>query len=340
MKKKVCLLLAVALLLSGCAAPAGSNTQNRYETSFLGFFDTVTTLVGYAESEAAFQQAAQRIQNELERYHQLFDIYNEYPGVTNLKVVNDRAGQEPVTVDQAIIDLLVFCQEMEQATGGMVNVAMGSVLRLWHEARNAGMENPDAAQLPGLEALQAASAHSDLADVILDEAACTVQFADPELKLDVGAVAKGYAVEMVCRTAPAGMLLSVGGNVCSTGPKPDGSSWVVGLQKPDGDGYLHTVYADRTAVVTSGDYQRYYVVDGVRYHHIIDPETQMPADKWQAVSVVCRDSAVGDALSTALFLLDQQAGQALLDQFDAEAMWLDKDGNEYFSPGFAEHLRS
>ena len=340
MKKKVCLLLVAALLLTGCAAPAVSNTQNRYEASFLGLFDTVTTMVGYAESEADFRQTAQTIHDELEHYHQLFDIYNEYPGVTNLKIVNDRAGQEPVTVDQKIMDLLVFCKEMEQVTGGMVNVAMGSVLRLWHEARNDGINNPAEAQLPDSAALQAASAHTDMENVILDETACTVQFADPQLKLDVGAVAKGYAVEMVCRTAPAGMLISVGGNVCSTGPKPDGSSWVVGLQKPDGDGYLHTVYADRTAVVTSGDYQRYYTVDGVRYHHIIDPQTQMPADKWQAVSILCSNSAVGDVLSTALFLLDQQAGQALLDQFDAEAMWLDADGNEFFSPGFADRLRT
>ena len=176
--------------------------------------------------------------------------------------------------------------------------------------------------------------------VILDEEACTVFFADPALKLDVGAVAKGYAVEQVCRNAPAGLLVSVGGNVCGTGPKPDGSSWVVGLQDPDGNGNLHTVYVEQQAVVTSGDYQRYYTVNGVQYHHIIDPATLMPGTKWRAVSILCADSGVGDVLSTALFLLDREAGQALLDQFDAEAMWLDGDGNEYFSPGFSEHLRT
>lgn len=338
MKRSLCLLLAL-LLLTGCAAgkPAG---PTRYEASFLSLFDTVTTMVGYADSEEAFRETARRIHDELEVYHQLFDIYNEYPGVTNLKIVNDLAGRQAVTVDRKIIDLLLFCKQMEQTTGGAVNVAMGSVLSLWHEARNDGIHNPSLAELPDMDALREAAAHTDLDDVILDEAACTVRFADPALKLDVGAVAKGYAAEQVCRTAPAGLLVSVGGNVCGTGPKPDGSNWVVGLQDPDSDGNLHTVYVDRGSVVTSGDYQRYYTVDGVQYHHIIDPDTLMPGTKWRAVSVLCADSGVGDALSTALFLLDQPAGQALLEQFDAEAMWLDGDGNEYFSPGFQQRLRT
>ena len=331
----LCLLL---LLLTGCARGPLSG-PGRYETSFLDLFDTVTSVVGYADSEAAFQEEAQRIHTELETYHRLFDIYNGYEGVTNLKTVNDRAGFETVTVDQKLMDLLLFCRDMEQATGGTVNPAMGSVLSLWHEARNAGIENPARAALPEEAALREAAAHTDFSDVILDETACTVRFADPALKLDVGAVAKGYAVEQVCKNAPAGMLVSVGGNVCATGAKPDGSSWVVGLQDPSGSGYLHTIRVEKQSVVTSGDYQRYYTVNGTNYHHIIDPETLMPGTKWRAVSVLCADSGVGDMLSTALFLLDREAGQELLNQFAAEAMWLDGDGNEQFSPGFSALLR-
>ena len=338
MKRFFCIVLAL-LLLTGCAAELAPGPK-RYEASFLNLFDTVTTMVGFADSEAAFRETTQSIHDELELYHQLFDIYNEYPGVTNLKIVNDRAGQEPVTVDRKILDLLLFCKQMEQVSGGAVNAAMGSVLSLWHETRSEGISNPETARIPVLDDLREAAAHTDLNDVILNEEACTVFFADPALKLDVGAVAKGYAVEQVCRTAPEGLLISVGGNVCATGPKPDGSSWVVGLQDPDGRGNLHTVSVKKQAVVTSGDYQRYYTVDGIRYHHIIDPTTLMPGTRWQAVSILCADSGVGDALSTALFLLDREAGQALLDRFDAEAMWLDSSGNTFFSPGFSAYLRS
>lgn len=329
------LILALLPIWGACSA----NPQ-RYEASYLDLFDTVTTVVGYADSEDAFRQTVDAMYEELRLYHQLFDIYNTYPGMNNLKTVNDQAGASPVTVDHRILELLHFCQEMERATDGLVNVGMGSVLSLWHDARTRGLEDPGDADLPDQTMLLDAAQHTDLSAMVLDAGSSTVYLTDPQMRLDVGAVAKGYAVEQVCKAMPEGYLVSVGGNVCATGPKPDGSGWVVGLQKPDGSGYLHTVETRQSAVVTSGDYQRYYIVDDVRYHHIIDPDTLMPADKWQAVSVLCDNSGVADILSTALFLLDQASGQALLDAFDAEALWLDSENNLYYSPGFSAYMKS
>lgn len=113
------------------------------------------------------------------------------------------------------------------------------------------------------------------------------------------------------RQRPAGLLISVGGNVCATGPKPEtGQPWVVGIQNPDApEEYLHTIYVEDFSVVTSGDYQRYFTVDGVAYHHIIDPDTLFPADYWRSVTILCPDSGLADALSTALFTLPQQEGR-------------------------------
>ena len=196
--------------------------------------------------------------------------------------------------------------------------------------------------MPDEEALKNAASHADWAAVEIDEEAGTVYLADPALRLDVGAVAKGWSVEQVARNAPEGLLISVGGNVCATGPKDsNGTPWVVGISDPDGgDKYLHTLNITDQAVVTSGDYQRYYVVDGKRYHHIIDPDTLYPSRYWRAVSVVCKDSGLADALSTALFLMTREDGQKLLDQYGAEAMWLDSAGNRYYSPGFETLIRT
>ena len=97
---------------------------------------------------------------------------------------------------------------------------------------------------------------------------------------------------------------------------------------------MRKVELKKGAVVTSGDYQRYYLVDGKAYHHIIDPETLYPAERWRSVTVVCADSGTADALSTSLFLMEREEGQELLDHFHAEAMWIGKDGTESFSPGF------
>ncbi|MBP3633770.1 MAG: FAD:protein FMN transferase [Oscillospiraceae bacterium] len=340
MRRVRCLLLAAVLLLTGCAVQVQEPSLTRYEASFLSLFDTVTTMVGFASSEDEFRAVAQQIHDDLEEYHQLYDIYHDYPGINNLKTVNDMAGAAPVQVDRRIVDLLLLCKDMEQETGGMVNVAMGSVLQLWHEARMDALADPAHARLPDQQLLQQAAEHTDLDKVIVDEEHSTVFLSDPQMRLDVGAVAKGYAVRQVCSNAPKGLLISVGGNVCSTGEKPDGTPWVVGLENPDGGNYLHTIYHTIGAVVTSGDYQRYFIADGKAYHHIIDPDTLMPGTNWRAVSILCEDSALADALSTALFLLPRAEGQKLLDRFEASAMWVALDGSEYFSPGFEERLKT
>ena len=341
MKRVLCFFLA-CLLLSGCAGQQKEPERKQYTATFLTLFDTVTSIVGKAESEEAFTSTAQAIHDELLKYHQLFDIYNDYDGITNLKTINDHAGIAPVAVDPAIIDLLLDCRKYYDLTGGMVNVAMGSVLQLWHEARNDGINDPVHAYLPDETALKEAALHASWDTIVIDEEASTVYITDPDTRLDVGAIAKGWSVQRVCENAPDGLLISVGGNVCATGPKDSsGTAWVVGIQNPDGgDSYLHTLYVTDGSVVTSGDYQRNYAVDGKLYHHIIHPDTLYPSTLWWSVTILCDDSGLADALSTALFLLPQAEGLSLLKKCGAEAMWVDTDGNILYSSGFEAHIRN
>lgn len=341
MKRILCIILLLSLILSGCAQVLPQDEQKQYNATFLDLFDTVTTIVGKAESEAKFQEKAQTVHDELLRLHQLFDIYNNYDGIINIKTINDAAGKEPVTVDPQIILLLSDCKEYYKATGGKVNVAMGSVLQRWHKARNDSIDDPLNAYLPDADALAEAARHTNFDDVIIDKAASTVYISDPQLRLDVGAIAKGWAAQRVADVSPRGLLISVGGNVCATGPKDEnGTPWVVGIQNPDGGDYLHTVHVFDECVVTSGDYQRYFVVNGKPYHHIIDPVTLQPGEYWRSVTIVCQDSGLADVLSTALFLMPQAEGQALLDQYRARAMWVDAEGNIFYSTGFETLIKS
>lgn len=342
MRRFISFLVLTALLLSGCAKAPEEPEKKKYEATFLTVFDTVTTIIGWSESEEAFQSVSRSIHDELNVYHQLFDIYHDYEGMNNLKTVNDNAGIQPVEVDREIIALLTDCKEYYDLTGGRVNVAMGSVLRLWHVERNRGLDDPANAKLPDMETLKAASAHVSIDAVVIDEAASAVFLTDPDMRLDVGAVAKGWSVQRVCENAPAGLLVSVGGNVCATGPKDEtGTPWVVGVQDPDGGNtYLNTLYLTKGSMVTSGDYQRAYAVDGQVYHHIIDPDTLYPSTYWRSVTIICDDSGLADALSTALFLLPREEGQKLLNQTGAEAMWVDADRNLYYSPGFETLIRT
>lgn len=344
MKRRVLALALAALLLSGCAAGVSPDLGlRRYEASFLTLFDTVTTVVGYAQTEEDFRRTAQEFHDQLLEYHQLFDIYHEYSGVNNLKTVNDNAGGGLVKVDRRIVDLLLFCRDMEQLTSGKVDVTMGSVLALWHQARSEGVDDPERAALPDAGALEEAVRHTGFSLLEIDQEASAVRLTDPQARLDVGAVAKGWAVEQVCRSSPAGLLVSVGGNVQATGPKPEGNApWVVGVQEPDGEkqDYLHTLYIDHQAVVSSGDYQRYYTVDGVRCHHIIDPDTLYPGTQWRAVTVVCPDSGLADGLSTALFLLSREEGESLAQRCGAQAMWVAADGTRFYTDGFLDLVRT
>lgn len=340
---------------SASADPAMAGWE-KYTASWYDVFDTVTTVIGYASSEEEWDRQMDALHQDLAEYHQLYDIYNHYEGVTNLYDLNHSAAQGPVAVDQRIMDLLVESKEMYKTTSGQMNVAFGAVLSIWHDYREAGLNDPDSAQLPPMEQLTAASEHCSIDDLVLDEEAGTVYFADDQLQLDVGSVGKGYAVEMVARAAEerglASAILSVGGNVRTIGHKPDSSRWTAGIQDPWASAelagqvvndapYLVSVYMEDMALVTSGDYQRFYEVDGKRYNHIIDPDTLMPADHFSAVAVLVPDSGLGDCLSTGLFCLSLEDGQALVESLDGvEAMWMLKDGSVVYSSGFGDSVKA
>lgn len=322
----------------------------KYSEYSFDYFDTVTTITGYAESEEEFAAVCQRVFASLSEYHKLFDIYHRYDGMENLCTINDLENgvHRTVFVDERIMDMLLFSVEMYEKTGGKMNIAMGSVLSLWHDYREEGTDIPSEAKIPPMDLLREADLHTDIGNLILDKENGTVTITDPEMTLDVGAIAKGYAVEMIARDLEAqgisGYVLNVGGNVRTIGEKGDGQKWKVGLENPDDDGnspYLTYLYLAGESVVSSGSYQRYYIVDGKEYHHIIDSETLMPAEGFRSVSLVCKDSGLGDALSTALFCMSFEDGLALVESFEGvEALWLFEGGEVKISSGFDAYMEN
>ncbi len=175
MKKRIIsLVLMLCLVLGGC----GKVELNKYQAEFLNLFDTVTQIVGYAENEEEFKNSVQLIHDDLEEYHKLYDIYNNYEGINNIKTINDNAGIKPVKVDKKIIDLLRLSKEMYNKTNGYVNIAFGSVLNIWHDYRELSIEDPKNAQIPPMELLEEASKHTDISKLIIDEANQTVYLDD------------------------------------------------------------------------------------------------------------------------------------------------------------------
>jgi thiamine biosynthesis lipoprotein len=229
-----------------------------------------------------------------------------------------------------------------------MNVAMGSVLRIWHKYRTEGIEDEENAALPPTDQLKEAAKHTDINKVIIDERNSTVFLEDPEMSLDVGAVAKGYAVEQVSQIAMKNGfdsgLISVGGNVRAIGDKGvNRQPWNLGIQNPDlesSETTIQIVYVKDSSLVTSGDYERYYTVNGKNYHHIIDPVTLFPSEYFKSVSIICRDSGIADALSTSVFIMPFEKGLSLIDSLpETAAMWVMKDGEIRKSKDFDKYTK-
>ena len=214
---------------------------------------------------------------------------------------------------------------------------LGSVLEIWHDAREDATEDfgyLSPSRLPRAEELADAATHTSIDSLIIDEEACTVYISDPDASIDVGAIAKGYTVDMLTqRLVDEGadsVVLNIGGSLRTIGLKPDGTPWVTGIKDPSGDAsdsLKCRIEIGDGAVVTSGDYERYFISGDKKYHHIIDPVTLMPADYFSAVTILTKDSGLADALSTALFCMSYDEGLALIEGLsDVDAIWIFKDG--------------
>lgn len=345
MKTKMLPIALLLCILSGCilSSCAVKDKKGKYTASSFDYFDTASTITGYADSKEEFDKIANEILAKLGEYHKLYSIYHRFDGIENLCSINAKSGQT-IKVDRRIIDMLLHAKDMYETTGGMLNVAMGSVLSIWHDYRTIGKDDPQSASLPPANRLKAAAEHTDISKLIIDEENCTVTLADPLMKLDVGAIAKGYATEQVAlwleNQGISGYVLNIGGNVRTVGLKADGEAWTVGVENGAGEGYLAYLSLSGESVVTSGSYQRYYVVNGKRYHHIIHPDTNMPAEGFLSVSIICKDSGKADALSTALFCLSKDEGMSLVNSLpDVEAMWVSENGDISVSDGWNKYTK-
>lgn len=347
MKKYLSVIISIIIAVLPMMLFTSCDTEpqkTKFNAHYFDYFDTATIITGYEKTQEDFDEVCKEITTLLHEYHRLYTIYNRYEGLNNLVTINDLVDGKHtvVTVDKKIIDMLTFAKEMYEKTNGNVNIAMGSVLRIWHVYRNQGLDNPVKAELPPMGELKEASNHTNIDDLIIDAENNTVYLADPLMSLDVGAVAKGFAVEQIAKYLEdkgiTGYILNVGGNVRTIG-MADKEKWKVGIENPDlnneEEPYIEYLKLSGESVVTSGSYQRFYMVDGESYHHIIDPETLMPGTKYRSVSVITDDSGLGDAMSTALFIMDYEEGKKIVENTEnLEVMWVLPDCTQLYSSGF------
>ena len=323
MKKLLVLFLLISTLF-GCNT--SKNGYEKYVKPHMGF-DTIIYLTGYTTSEEEFNVYADIMVNLFTEYNQLFDKYNDYEGINNIKTINDNAGKNKVTVEQPIIDLLLLAKEYSTITNGTFDITMGNTMSVWHSYRDIGealnSQGNDNVPLPTNKELTESSKYRGWEYVEIDDKNNTVYITKEKVSLDVGAIAKGYTTEIVAQEIEKAGLkygnVNGGGNIRLIGSKPEGANWGVGITNPNdpfGNGCT-AYYVDKNmSIVTSGDYQRYFISNGTRYSHILDPSTLYPATTNRSVTIITENSAVADILSTALFVMNFEEGQQFVKDYN------------------------
>lgn len=324
-------VLAVAVCASLYLAnpnKAGSEIKTRTITMTDLGFDTPVTFKTTC-SEEQFNDYLSIIKSTYGECNELFDAFNTYDGKTSLKTVNEKAHDQPVTVDEKVIEVLNDSIKAHQVNPKF-DVSQGKLTFLWKQAFDSG-EN----KLPDAQAIAASINPDSMNAVVVEDN--TISLTDQQAALDFGAIAKGYTTQLCAdRLQEAGLeygFLNAGGNVVLIGEKPDGEDWKVGIQNPDeSDSLLLFTTRKPTCLVTSGDYQRYMMVDGKRYSHIIDPDTGYPAAFMRSVTVIHDDSAYCDAMSTALFCMPVEEGLQLCKEMNLEAVFITDKGSLDLTP--------
>ena len=288
--------------------------------------DTYITMTAYGtEPEAALEEAARRL-TEAEKLWSVTD-----PG-SDIYALNHSHGQG-VTVSEDTKDILSFVLEMAEETGGALEPTIYPVLTAWGFTTE---EN----RVPNASEITSLLAYVGYDRVRLEGNTVTLE---PGMMLDLGAVGKGYAgdlaAEILRERDITSALLDIGGNIQTIGSRPDGNPWRLGLRDPFSDGILGVLEISNMAVVTSGSYERYFVAeDGTRYGHIIDPETGYPVDNGlAAVTIVVDEGRVGDALSTALFVMGLEGAAEYWRQHqDFDMILITDEGAIYITEGIAD----
>lgn len=329
MKKifKLGLIIIVVLLL--CVLIWSFFNKKREYTKNIYYMDTYIYVKIYEKSSEKAEIVLNEVEQIYREYHELTDRYNHYDGIFNIyDIRNNNLEYETLTLDQKLYDILEFTDNWNKKYYKL-NIEMGDIIDIWKKYRDSG------AGIPNLEELNSNSNYTEL--ILLNNN----QILNNHPNLDLGSVAKGYATEKVGEYLESvgveQYLINAGGNV-KVGKSYNKDYYKIGVQNPSVDGNLLTIVkGNNISVVTSGGYERNYTYDGKEYHHIIDPTTLFPSEYMKSVTVICKDSSLGDVLSTILFLMSVEDGQEFIKDYDVEAIWYTNDNQIIRSEGFSSY---
>lgn len=312
------------VFLSACSAPPP-------ETEYV--LGTICTVNLYEQGSAKIYSAV------FSRLHELENILSANADDSNIAEINRNAGIKPVVAAPETITLLNEGIVFSKKTNGIFDPTIGPLVKAW----NIGTEY---AAVPSLDTIQKACALINFRNVVVNQSNRTIFLTQKDMKLDLGAIAKGYAADEIVNILKAHTIkrgiIDLGGNIFAYGEKASGKPWTVGIKNPEvehGEPIL-SIPVKNTSVVTSGIYERFFESNGKRYHHILDPRTGFPAENdLLSVTIISPVSMIADALSTSVFLLGREKGMMLVEQTpDTEVIFIDKNRKIFTSSGLKGKL--
>lgn len=332
---------------------ANKGEVQKYNIEFYDTFDTVIEVAIYSDDENFANENLEYAKTRFEELHKLFDNYKNYDGINNAKTINDNAGVKPLAIDETLYNLIKFSVDSYNELSHKTNIAMGPVTELWNSYRSeyeGGKTKEDVKEkfgqiVPSQEELEALRPFTNPLDINLNDEKKSVEI-KKGMNLDLGATAKGYATEIVARELEErgvkSALISAGGNVRAIGSPGDGREFYkVGIQNPlmdDSNPTIAILNLKDMSAVTSGDYQRFFEVDGVRYCHIIDPDTLQPSGKFKSVTVIAKDSGLCDFLSTACFNSTEDEIREIAAKTNTAIIWVTEDNELKYTDNALEYI--
>ena len=299
-----------------------AGTLEKYQKSY-SLMGSAFEIAVITDSETNANKTIEIAYNEIVRIEKLISSWDEKSETT---LINNNAGIKPVKVSEELFKLIRRAKKVSGLSNGAFDISYASMDRLWKF-------DGTMTKLPSSDKITASVSKINYNNIILDETEYTVFLKMKGMKIGFGAIGKGYAAnkarKLLKANGVASGMINAGGDMIAWGNGLNGEKWKVGIADPKKEkAYVSWLELNEMAVVTSGDYERYAMIDDVRYAHIIDPRTGYPAVGLKSVTIICPDAELADALATTIFVLGQEKGLELVNKLDAIECVIINDNNE------------
>ncbi len=329
---RFCLIVLTSLMLtasSSCSAKEGS----MYKKS-MPMMDTIVSITVVCESKERAEKAMEEAFAAIDRIGNLINYYSD---TSELSAINRNAGISETKVSPETFGIIEEAIYVADSSEGSFDPTIGPIIKLWDFADK---------KMPSETEVRHALPLVNWRDIIMDRKTLTVMLRKKGMMLDLGGIAKGYAADIAAtslmKQGISSGLVSIAGDIRTFGLKPDNSTWAIGIKNPrqttDRDEIIAKIKLTEKAISTSGDYERYFIAEGKRYHHLLDPKTGFPAATCRSVSVVADKAVYTDAFSTAIFVLGPDKGMKLAKDLGMDALIIDSNGTMHTTDGLKEKL--